>query len=187
MTPLTGLHHSPGTAAFGLHRDLNRRARHPHSVLVFAVLFGNLVWVRHPQRGWEVPGGKVEQGETAVGAVHREAFEEAGVRLDKPTWLAEYFVHMNAGDLAKWVYLANVWDVGARPASSEIVDVRMFHPLMRPDEAQSRSDVSPIMQDDVYEKLWPTLKQSLACEGAETDVRISSAKRSSYRVDSRFE
>ncbi len=47
------------------------------------VLLGNLtkegmLLHRHPQRGWELPGGKVQKGEGLEEAVKREALEETG-------------------------------------------------------------------------------------------------------------
>jgi 8-oxo-dGTP pyrophosphatase MutT (NUDIX family) len=52
-------------AVFGLIRDASRR------VLV----------VRSPKRGWEMPGGQVEEGESLVQALQREIGEEAGVTV----------------------------------------------------------------------------------------------------------
>lgn len=152
------------TPASGLHRNIDARSEHPHSVLVFAVLFQNFVWVRHPNRGWEVPGGKIEVDETPEDAVYREAYEEAGLLLEQPLWIAEYFVDTYE---PKWVYLAKVMDVRARPNCSEIIDVGIFHPVMHPTVAKSRFDVSPIMKDDVYEKLWPALTSATSRIGGE--------------------
>ena len=42
-----------------------------------------LAYRNNPQRGWEFPGGMVEQGESLQEALKREIFEESGmVRRD---------------------------------------------------------------------------------------------------------
>ena len=41
-----------------------------------------LLLVRSPRRGWEMPGGQVEQGESAKKAVVREVFEETGLHIE---------------------------------------------------------------------------------------------------------
>ena len=38
--------------------------------------------VRVASRGWEMPGGQVETGETLLGALRREVDEESGCRID---------------------------------------------------------------------------------------------------------
>ncbi len=43
---------------------------------------GNILAVKN-SRGWDIPGGKVEKGESSDGAVIREVFEEASVVVDK--------------------------------------------------------------------------------------------------------
>lgn len=40
-----------------------------------------ILLVRHPRRGWEMPGGQVEEGENLVHALVREVKEEAGVEI----------------------------------------------------------------------------------------------------------
>jgi 8-oxo-dGTP diphosphatase len=42
---------------------------------------GEILLVRHHKRGWEIPQGRVEEGEDIVAALHREVLEEAGVRI----------------------------------------------------------------------------------------------------------
>ncbi len=47
---------------------------------------GHLLLVRDlkPGRGWGVPGGRIEKGETALEAAHREVMEEAAVAITDP-------------------------------------------------------------------------------------------------------
>ena len=40
---------------------------------------GEVLLIRSPRRGWEFPGGQVEEGENLIEALQREIQEEAGV------------------------------------------------------------------------------------------------------------
>ena len=56
-----------------------------HVVTAAAVVLNNkgeLLLVRSPRRGWEMPGGQVEQGESAKTAAVREVHEETGLRIE---------------------------------------------------------------------------------------------------------
>ncbi|TDY49503.1 8-oxo-dGTP diphosphatase [Alicyclobacillus sacchari] len=144
-----------------LHTDFERRSvQPPHSVIVFAFAFDSLVWVRHPLRGWELPGGKVEPGETAEEAVKREAWEEAGLTLEHIAWLAEYTIVLPTGVKAvKWVYTADVYDVAARPHDSEILDVWVPRPAIDPATVRQCHTVSPVMKDEMFSCLFPMARQ----------------------------
>lgn len=50
-------------------------------VYVFAFRSGQLLLVKNRKRGWEAPGGKIEQGETPKEAALREFKEETGRSL----------------------------------------------------------------------------------------------------------
>ena len=41
-----------------------------------------ILLVRHPRRGWVMPGGRVDVGEAPRQACEREVFEETGLRVD---------------------------------------------------------------------------------------------------------
>lgn len=62
-------------------------------VLVLANKKRKWLFTKHPNRGIEFPGGKVEANETLEQAALRETYEETGARLSRLRWFAEYTVH----------------------------------------------------------------------------------------------
>ena len=52
---------------------------------------GSVLFVEHPDRGWEIPGGHLEQGETAEEALMRELKEETGLSGQLNSWNYDYY------------------------------------------------------------------------------------------------
>ncbi|MBL6882113.1 MAG: NUDIX hydrolase [Candidatus Poseidoniaceae archaeon] len=63
------------------------QSKNPNSV----INGGNILMVRHPDRGWEFPGGHVEEGETPEDALMRELQEEVGGNGTLISWNTEYY------------------------------------------------------------------------------------------------
>lgn len=52
---------------------------------------GSVLFVEHPVRGWEIPGGHLEQDESAESALLRELKEETGLQGQITAWNYDYY------------------------------------------------------------------------------------------------
>jgi len=52
---------------------------------------GKVLFVEHPQRGWEIPGGHIEPGESPDEAMLRELHEETGLAGRIQRWNTTYY------------------------------------------------------------------------------------------------
>lgn len=80
---------------------------------------GSILMVQHPQRGWEFPGGHIEEGEHPEQALHRELVEEVGGRGTLLAWNKTYYPN-------GWVGLVSVDDEES-PFTQQCWDVKDQH------------------------------------------------------------
>lgn len=101
-------------------------ARQKYAVII-AKHEGKLLWCRHQDRTtWEVPGGHIEEGETAIEAAARELQEETGATDFTLTPVCWYRLRFSDGGMGSVSLLcaAEVHTLGE--LHSEIAKLRTF-------------------------------------------------------------
>ena len=119
---------------------------------------GRILLVRHTYvKGWHMPGGGVERGETAETAIARELVEEAGVKLTAPPVL----VSIHSAD-AKFrgdhilVYRIEEWEPCAATSRGEIAAIGWFAADDLPDGTTdgTRGRIAEALGGVVRRPLW---------------------------------
>jgi 8-oxo-dGTP diphosphatase len=104
---------------------------------------GEWIHVRHHLRtSTEIPGGHIEEGETADEAASRELMEETGAIDFSIHPVATYSVTKNG--MTGWgkLYFAEVNKIGPIPDTSEIAEVVMADHLLVPN---THPDIQPLL------------------------------------------
>ncbi len=104
---------------------------HPtHIVAVMGVVRnsdGQVLLVKSPRRGWEPPGGQVENGEDVLTALKREIMEESGIVVETGRLVAMYSNVRSDPTKLMLTFEAKVVD-GKLHTSSESLEVDWFSP-----------------------------------------------------------
>lgn len=93
---------------------------------------GKILVTEHKERGWDIPGGHLEDGENAMTALEREVKEEAGATFQNPVFIAT--ITSNAKDeryrgksmvifATRHFVLADGWEPSDDVTSRAVLDV----------------------------------------------------------------
>jgi len=95
------------------------------AVLVFAWHEGKVVICQIEDRGWCIPSGRVEAGETSCEAAVRESREEAGIELDRVQYIGCYQITERRE--VRWAdcYAARVCAIGEIGNKQESLDMKL--------------------------------------------------------------
>jgi 8-oxo-dGTP diphosphatase len=116
---------------------------HPRHIIVVGALVRDsqdrVLLIRHPKRGWEIPQGRVEEGESITAALHREVHEETGLTVTLGS-LAAIYSKLTPPAALILTFLA-AYKSGQPRASDESLEVvwtsetealeRVTHPILR--------------------------------------------------------
>lgn len=107
---------------------------------------GRILLVKHPQRGWEFPGGRIENNESPLDALHREVMEECGIKINFVFWIKDYYPngwvgYCEAPDASK----KDSWRVGDEFV--ELVEWKQKVPEMEHWDGNEFLDISRIIHE----------------------------------------
>jgi len=100
--------------------------KHKHIVSVSAVVLNrnkNILLIKGPLRGWELPGGQVEKGEGLLDALRREVREESMAEIVNVRYRGLF--HNIAESTVNLLFIAE-YDGGELSKSEESLEVAFF-------------------------------------------------------------
>ena len=115
--------------------------KHPSHIVAVGTLVenkrGQFLLVKTELRGWEMPGGQVEEGEGVISALKREVMEESGIDIEIKRLAA---VYSSASEPSKVIldFLSEYNGGDIQKATSEILDAKWF----------SKEEIRSVIQTD---------------------------------------
>lgn len=127
--------------------EKNLFSEFPLHVWVISMYKDKWLLTRHPDRGLEFPGGKVEEGETPEIAAKREVFEETGGIVRTLHYLGQYQVTGKSETIVKNVYVATINDIKRKSDYMETEGPVLQDTI--PNNVKTDPHYSFMMKDDV--------------------------------------
>ena len=127
-----------------------RQAGH---VLIFAFYRDKLLFTLHTKRGIELPGGKVEPGESSIAAAIRETYEETGCVLSAIEKIGQYIVNET---IVKDIFIAKVEKEVPYKQEGSVGGLVLFDEI--PQDVQSDHRFSRFLYDEVYPRTLEQIK-----------------------------
>lgn len=129
--------------------DSQTFSKTPRHVWVVCQYQQQWLLTNHSTRGWEFPGGKVEEGETPKEAAVREVLEETGGIVEDLTYIGQYKVASKEKTIIKNIYFSRVKDLVQRQSYLETKGPILLESF--PDNIKKNEMFSFIMKDNVLQ------------------------------------
>ncbi|UOQ46086.1 nucleoside triphosphatase YtkD [Halobacillus salinarum] len=137
-------------------------SKYPKHVWVICRYQNKWLLTKHKDRGFEFPGGKVEEGETPEEAAVREVKEETGGMVEELTYVGQYYVAGKGGTIIKNVYFAIISSLADQDHYFETYGPVLFERF--PEKLVSNERFSFMMKDEVLPSCLTYIKKYFAKE-----------------------